>query len=203
MERYLRTVTLVACTWQHEKRVARRFEHIGKCGYAWLFLHFLLITICLNFPVTYNIARLSPFEFYSRLYGENVSSVIPDAGHPAWQDALQEALAENHDIFNQLMYENEFGKNVLLPFLGIAFLLTLVIQIAFYLCAVFFLKIARMHYTPLSLRNRLGLALFSSTLPVLAAAVFGMFLPTVHIIIFYFAVIFFVFQRSNKYRWRD
>ena len=184
MKNYFKAVTLGAFTWKNEERITLLFEYAGKCGYAWLFLHFLLVTVCLNFPVMYNIARLSPSEFYSRLSGENIAP---------------EAVTDSPENFNQLMYENEFGGNVLMPFLGIAFLLTLVIQIAFYLCAVFFLKVSRMHYTPVSFRGRLGLALFSSTLPVLAAAVFGMFLPTVHIIVFYFMVIFLVFQRSKCY----
>ena len=191
MKDYFKAVTLGAFTWKNEERTALLFEYAGKCGYAWLLLHFLLVTVCLNFPVTYNIARLSPFEFYSRLSGENIVPVIPETG--------QEALTDSPENFNELMYANEFGGNVLLPFLGIAFLLTLIIQIAFYLCTVFFLQVSRMHYTPFSFRDRLGLALFSSTLPVLAAAIFGMFLPTVHIIVFYFMVIFLVFQRSKCY----
>ena len=191
MKDYFKAVTLGAFTWKNEERTALLFEYAGKCGYSWLLLHFLLITICLNFPVTYNIARLPPFEFYSRLYGENASPFIPDAG--------QEAFTGSPENFNQLMSENGFGRNVLLPFLGVAFLLTLIIQIAFYLCAVFFLRISRMRMTQLSFRRRFGLTVFSSTLPVLAAAVFGMFLPTVHIIIFYFMIIFFIFQRSKRY----
>jgi hypothetical protein len=56
-----------------------------------------------------------------------------------------------------------------------------------------------MNAAPLSFHDRLGLAIFSSTLPVLAATLFGLFLPTVHIIVFYFIVMFYTFQRSNRY----
>jgi hypothetical protein len=50
---------------------------------------------------------------------------------------------------------------------------------------------------PLPFRERLALLLFTSTLPCLAAAVFGLFLPAVHIIVCYLAVILLTFPRSR------
>jgi maltodextrin utilization protein YvdJ len=187
MENYFRAVTLGAFTWKNEERIALFFEHIQRMGYAWLLLHFVLLTFCLNFPVTFAMARLSPFEMYNRVYGENVIQAI--TGKAADQAAIDE--------FNLLMFENGYGKNTLLPLLGMGFGLTLIIQAVFYLCTAFFLGLSRMHTAPLSFHDRLGLAFFSSTLPVLAAALFGLFLPTVHIIVFYFIVMFYTFQRST------
>jgi hypothetical protein len=194
MENYLRAVTLGAFTWRDKERIALLFDHIRKQGGLWLLFHFLLITVCLNFPVTLSVARLAPFELYSRLYGENFMSALPESGRffPEGNAAVQTDI----DNFNLFLYETGYGRNVLLPVLGMLFGLVLVIQTVFFLCAAFFLGLSRMNSSPLSFRDRFGLAVFSSTLPVLASSLFGLFLPTVHIIIFYFIIIFFIFQRS-------
>ncbi|MDR0495218.1 MAG: DUF1189 domain-containing protein [Treponema sp.] len=190
MKDYFRAVTLGAFTWKNEERIALFFDYIRRMGTAWLLLHFLLLTFCLNFPVTFAMARLPPFELYNRLYGANVIETM--MGSPV---ADQAAV----DDFNLLMLETGYGKNTLLPLLGVGFALILIIQIIFYLCAVFFLGLSRMKVAPLSFHDRLGLAVFSSTLPVLAATLFGLVLPTVHIIVFYFIVILYIFQRSHHY----
>jgi len=167
MNNYFRAVTLGAFTWKNEERINLLLENIRKIGSVWLAVHFLLLTFCLNFPVVFQIARISPQELNSRLYGYTESAEQLAAG------------------------------NMLMPVLWISFSIMLIIQAAFYLCTVFFLGLSRMNVAPLSFRDRMGLSLFSSTLPVLAAAIFGMFLPAVHIIIYYFVVMFFVFQRSK------
>ncbi|MCL2043535.1 MAG: hypothetical protein FWG89_05285 [Treponema sp.] len=199
MMHYFKTVTLGAFTWKNEERIALLMEHIRKTGTIWLLLHFFLITCCLNFPVILSMARLAPFEFYSRLYGENFSYALPESARAALTESVisEQAAIEN---FNMLMLESGYSRDVLLPFLSMAFGLIIIIQVVFYLCSVFFLKLSRMNLTPLSFHDRIGLALFSSTLPVPAAAIFGLYLPTVHIIIFYFLVMFFIFQRSKCYR---
>ena len=199
MNNYFKTVTLGAFTWKNEERIALLMEQIRKTGTAWLLLHFLLITCCLNFPVILSIARLAPFEFYSRLYGDNFSHALPESARSVFMEG---AMPDNEAVenFNMLMLESGYSRDVLLPFLGMAFGLIVIIQVMFYLCTSFFLKLSRMNLTPLSFHDRIGLALFSSTLPVPAAALFGLYLPTVHIIIFYFMVMFFVFQRSKLYK---
>jgi len=228
MEFYFKAVTLGAFTWRNEDRIALLLEHIRKMGAGWLLLHFLLLTLCLNFPVMYQIARLDPFEFYSRLLSgnneqrtenneqgtENNEQRIENNGQRTENSEQRiedsEQLTENSfapgfplptpdaiNEFNQQMSDNNYGRAVLLPILGFSFGLTLIIQIVFYLCAVFFLGLSRMNFTPLPFWERMGLCLFSSTLPVIAAALFGLFLPTVHIIIYYFIIIFFIFQRSK------
>ena len=195
MENYLKTVTLGAFTWKNRERMAMFFDHIRDQGFFWLSLHFLLVTVCLNFPVMLIIARLTPFEFYNRLYGENFISALPQVAGAFFSkgEVIDQSVI---DGFNTFMFENGYGRDVLLPLLGMIFGIILIIQAVFYLCAAFFIGLSRMNASPLSLRVRLGLALFSSTLPVLAASLFGLFLPTVHIIVFYFIIIFFIFQRS-------
>ena len=194
MKNYLRTVTLAAFTWKNEGRAALLFEHIRKTGIQWMVLHFTLVTLCLNFPVMFSMARLAPFELYSRLYGENFLNTLPESA--------QLTMAENPasgqiDDFNTLMLQNSYGRNVLLPFLCMSFGLVTLIQLVFYTCAVIFLGFSRMNVTPLPLRQRFGLVVYSSTIPVLAASLFGIFLPAVHIIVFYLMVIYFIFQRSR------
>jgi len=180
MREYLKAITLGAFTWKNEDRITLFFEQIKKTGKPWLLLHFFLLSLCLNFPVMFAIARLGPFELYSRLYGENFVETSP----------LE---------FNVLMYESGFSMNTMLPLLGMAFGLVIILQIIFYLFAVFFLGVSRMNLAPLSFCSRMGLALYSSTLPVIAASLFGFYLPTVHILIYYFMVMFFIFQRSRLY----
>ncbi|MCL2601045.1 MAG: hypothetical protein FWD88_07690 [Treponema sp.] len=194
MNDYLRAVTLGAFTWRNEERIAMLFECMRGAGGKWLALHFMLLSVCLNFPIIFAMARLSPFELFGRLYGEDFMDTMP-----MFADAYLTPGYGTPDPgdFNLLMLENDYGRTILLPILGAAFFLTLVIQAVFYLSAVFFLRISRMNIAPISFRDRMGLALYSSTLPVLLASLFGMFLPTVHIIIYYFAIIFIVFQRSS------
>jgi hypothetical protein len=55
-----------------------------------------------------------------------------------------------------------------------------------------------MNRSALSFRERLGLFAFSSTLPVLLSALFGLWLPTVHMVVFYFAVIIIGFYINNQ-----
>ena len=183
MRHYFKTVTLGSFTWKNEERLRLLFLHIRAEGIGVLFFHFLLTTICLNFPVTFNIARADPSEFYSRLYGE----------------AFELETDETAD-FNAAMIESGYGRNMLLPILWMSYFVIFIILFVFYLCAAFFLRIARMNSFAMDFRCRLSLALFSSTLPALFSSVLGFFLPTVHIIVFCLAVIIITFQRSNILR---
>ena len=201
MENYFKAVTLGAFTWKKKERIELLLELVSKMSGIWLVVHFLLITLCLSFPVTFQIARISPFELYSRLFGENFSFNFPDASDEGQAAQLMQRAqltqrAAEED-FNLYMMENDYGRNILLPLLGIMYGILLIIQVVFYFSAVFFLKLSRMNFTPLSFRQRIGLSLFSSTLPVLIMSLFGLYLPTVHIILYYFIVIFFIFQRSK------
>jgi len=162
------------------------FSHVRAQGVPVLVLHFLLITICLNFPVTFSIARAEPSEFYSRLYGETFTR---DMGETA--------------EFNRMMIENGYGRNALLPMLGMCLFITLIIMAVFYLCTALFLGIARMNTSGLNFRGRLSLALFSSTLPAFVSAIFGFIMPSVHIIVFCLIVILITFQRSNRFRFAE
>ena len=191
---YFRSITLGAFTWKNEDRIALLLEHIRAMGSGWLLLHFMLITMCLYFPVAFQIARLEPFELYSRLHGDQFYHLLPEDARAVLADDTDGAAVGN---FNQFMYSIGYGRNVLQPLLGMAFGLVIIIQAVFYLSAVFFLGLSRMNLAPLVFRQRMGLTLYSSTLPVLAASLFGLYLPTVHILIFYFIVMFFIFQRSR------
>ena len=190
MNEYLKAVTLGAFTWKDENRIALLLEYIRKAGNVWLVLHFLLLTLCLNFPVIFSITRLSPHELYSRLYPFGYEQLTEGSGRETEPE-------RSADEFNASMLESGYGRTVLMPILGMTFGLVLIIQIVFYFSAVFFVGLSRLNVTFLSFRDRMGMALYSSTLPVLLASLFGLYLPTVHIIIFYFLVMFFVFQRSK------
>ena len=184
MKDYFQTVTLGAFTWKNEERLGMLFSRIRAQGVPVLVLHFLLITICLNFPVTFSIARADPSEFYSRLYGENFTG---DMGETA--------------DFNRTMIENGYGRDILLPMLGMCLFITFIITAVFYLCTAFFLGIARMNASVMNFRSRLSLAVFSSTLPAFVTSVFGFFMPSVHIIVFCLIVILITFQRSSSLRY--
>jgi hypothetical protein len=202
MDFYFKAVTLGAFTFKNEERITLLFENIRKTGNFWLVLHFLLITLCLNFPVTFQIARIPPEEFFNRLFSGSSEQganelFLPQNNDQELANNDQEAVNNEFSHSSFLIPHSNYGRDMLNPMLGFMFLLTLIIQAVFYLCAVFFLGISRTNVTPLSFRDRMGLVLFSSTLPVLVCSLFGLFLPTVHILIFYFIIIFVIFHRSK------
>jgi len=192
MRNYFKAVTLGAFTWKDADRVGQFVEQIRKTSGLWLAVHLLLLTVCLNFPNDFSIINLTPYQlnsriaFYTENPGENVPALPKDAGD---EDAVK--------IFNDFMLQNGYRENILPLFLISLYLQTLIIQLIFYLCAVFFLKLSRLHVTQMNFRERMGLALYSSTMPALFCSIFGFFMPTLHIIVFYFIVIFFIFQRSR------
>jgi hypothetical protein len=225
MNNYLRTVTLGAFTWQNECRVTMLFDALRAIKGGWILLHFLLVTFCLNFPAVFIMSRLPPHELYGRLYGKEAGimwgEVSPPPAAPLPASALYAGSRssapplsggalppatppDSHsgaetEKFDALALESGYGRQMLLPLLGIVFCATIVIQAAFYLCAAFCLGLSRMTSSPLPFRIRFSLAVFSSTLPVLASSLLGLFLPAVHIIVFYFIVIFFIFQRNSRH----
>lgn len=195
---YFEAVTLGAFSFRDEVKTARLLSLIGGMKFSFILLHLVLISLALNFPVMFAISRLSPYGFYSRLYGEDFPGMIPEEARPLpARGAAAEDRENLADHFNFLMFQNAWGRRVLLPLLGLAFFLVLILQAVFYLSAVFFLGLNRMNSAVLSFRERLGLFAFSSTLPALLSALFGLWLPTVHLIVFYFAVIIAGFQRSK------
>ncbi|GHU99320.1 hypothetical protein FACS189483_08440 [Spirochaetia bacterium] len=203
MRAYFEAVTLGAFSLRDAAKNGRFITLIREMKWPWVLLHFCIITIALGFPVTLIIARLPPNELFTRLYGENFLAANPD-GAAAFnlENSGVEPLNSFPDIatvadFNTLMLQNGYGRNVLLPLLGMASGIVLILQIAFYALAAFFIRLSRINTEPLTFRERLALLLFSSTLPVLLAALFGLYLPTVHIIVFYFAVILLGFYRSK------
>jgi hypothetical protein len=165
---------------------------------GFIVLHFFLIALALNFPVMFAIARLEPWDFYSRLYGSRFAETLP-AEMGAGVEPFAETLVEP-DIaadFNGAMYSGGYGRRVMLPMLAFVFMLVLILQAVFYGCAAFFLGLARMTSSPLAYRDRLGILVFSSTLPAAAAALLGLWLPTVHLVVFYLAEIILAFTLAR------
>jgi hypothetical protein len=209
MKKYFEAVSLGAFFFGDEKKAALFITLVRGLPPRWVVLHFFLITICLNFPVMLAIARIEPYQAFSRLYGENFLTVhsggnlslnpgaetangFSDTDSPAFPADLPV------DDFNTLMLQNGYGRRIMLPLLAMAFGLILILQAAFYGSASFCIGLQRLVSVSLSMWDRLGLLLFSSTLPVFLAALFGVWLPTVHILLFYFAVIIIGFQRSKS-----
>jgi hypothetical protein len=193
MRDYFEAVTLGAFSFRNGKKATRLFSLIRGIKFSVILAHLFLISAALNFPVMLAISRLEPYELYSRLYGENLSAMLPEEARILPDQSGEDLI----DEFNVLMFANAWGRRVMLPLLGLAFLLVLLLQAAFYLSAVFFLGLNRMNSAALSFRERLGLFAFSSTLPALLSALFGIWLPTVHLLVFYFAVIIIGFYRSG------
>jgi hypothetical protein len=171
----------------------RRFVPLVKnLKGGFIALHFLVIALGLNFPVMFAIARLEPWDFYSRLYGDQFTEMLPaELNVPAEESSIAD--------FNGAMYAEGYGRRVMLPMLGFAFMLVLILQLAFYLCAAFFLGLSRMASSPLAYRDRFGILVFSSTLPAAASALLGLWLPTVHLVVFYLAEIILACGLSRAY----
>jgi hypothetical protein len=194
---YFEAVTLGAFSFRDKAKTTRLLSLLGGMGSSLVLLHLLVVSLALNFPVMFAISRLSPYELYSRLYGEDLPGLLPEELRLLWDREDAEGRENLIRRFNLLMFQNGWGRRVMLPLLGLALFLVLILQAVFYLAAVFFLGLNRMNSAPLSFRSRLGLFAFSSTLPALVSALFGLWLPTVHLLVFYFAVIFIGFQRSK------
>jgi pullulanase len=163
----------------------RRFAELaGRVPRGLVALHFFLIALALHFPVLFAAARLSPWELFSRLQG----------------DAFAEAASPlGPGEFNELMYENGYGSRVLLPLLGLSFVVVLVLQGVFYLLGALLLALHRITRSRLSFRERVSLFVMGSTLPVLGSSIIGLWIPTVHIVIFYLAAILLGFRASGSF----
>jgi hypothetical protein len=191
----------------------RRFAGLArKLKTSVIVFHFFVVALALHFPVMFAIVRLPPWEFYARLYGSGFAAALDESGLGA---VFAEAAAPNSDTvfgeaartaetispsdesairdFNTALYAGGYGVRVILPALGFTFLLIVILQAAFSLLAAFFLRTARLASSPLSYRECLSIITLSSTLPAAAAALFGLWLPTVHLVIFSFAEIILAF----------
>jgi hypothetical protein len=182
---------------------------VRKLKAGFIVFHFMVITLALNFPVMFAIARLDPWEFYSRLYGDGFAAALDKSGFsslpgsaslPSGVSAGAAAGGEEAVLsFNGAMYAGGYGRQVILPMLAFSLLLILILQLVFYLLAAFFLGLSRMTSSALPYRDRFGIFVFSSTLPAIGSAVLGLWLPTVHLVVFYFAEIILAFAVSRAY----
>jgi hypothetical protein len=186
-------------------RLRRFAELAGSVKVSFLVLHFLVIALALNFPVMFALSRLAPYDFFSRFYGPGFAEMLPPEIFPSGAEpgavpgagtGAVEAMAEN---FNGTMYAEGYGRRVMLPLLAFTFALILVLQTVFYALSALFLGAARMTTSPLSFRQRLGILVFSSTPPALAAALLGLWLPAVHLVVFYLAEGILAFAVSRAY----
>jgi hypothetical protein len=186
----------------------RRFvQLVQNLKGGFIALHFLVIALALNFPVMFAIARLDPWEMYSRLYGSAFAEMLSaelnapaEFGAPAELNAPAEFGGAGESAardFNAALYAEGYGRRVMLPMLAFVFALVLILQTVFYGLAAFFLGLARMTGTPLPWRDRFGILIFSSTLPAAAAALLGLWLPTVHLVVFYLGETILAFSLSR------
>jgi hypothetical protein len=162
----------------------RRFiELVKTLRKPYLLIHGFLITLALHFPIMLAIVRLSPWELYSRLYGEQFAGMVSaELGTPV--DLTAPDLI---DSFNTALYGSGYGASVLLPILFVSFALVVVLQLVYYLLASVCLGLHLFNSEQIRFRERVGVFVMSSTLPVLGAAIIGLWLPTLHIVVFYLA----------------
>jgi hypothetical protein len=198
---YFEAVSLGAFSFRDEAKTERLLFLIGGAKLSLILLHLFLVSLALYFPVIFALSRLEPSELYSRLYGEEFPRMLETYPPPGEDTAAPDFSGDGGVLenFNLLMFQNNWGRRVMLPLLTMAFFLTLILQAAFYPLAALCLGLHRMNRSLLSFRRRLGILVFSSTLPAALAAVFGIWLPTVHILVFYLAVIILSFKRSGHY----
>ncbi|MDR1352135.1 MAG: hypothetical protein LBK05_02540, partial [Treponema sp.] len=167
----------------------RRFVPLSKkVKGGFVVFHFLAISLALNFPVMFAIGRLSPWDFYSRLYGAGFTAALDASGFSFPPGSGGSVSIEEPDSplgpagetavrnFNGAMHGNGYGRRVVLPMLAFAFILVLIIQLVFYLLAAVFLGLSRMNSSALSFRDRFGILVLSSTLPAAASAFLGLWL---------------------------
>lgn len=195
---YLEAVALCAFDKRGGGRLHSLVLLVKGMKWRYVLLHFFLVTLMLNLPVMSAIAQLSPHELYSRLLADRFNELLIEAmpGGGSEISADNEALMAEFDL---LMYEQGYGKTVVLPLLFFIFMVVAVLQIVFYLLAAFFLWLYRLNASRFSFRERFGIAVLASTFPVLGAALLGFWLPALHIIVFYFAVIFLIFAISLQF----
>jgi hypothetical protein len=109
-------------------------------------------------------------------------------------EAVHEQIVE---VFNDEMIRSGYDK-IVIALVGAGFFLVLVLQTGFYLTAGFCMGLQRVGDNFLTFRVRVGILAFSSTLPVFVAALIGLWAPTLHIVVFYFAVIVIGFRRNKQ-----
>jgi hypothetical protein len=190
LKEYLEAVTLGAFSYRDALKAGRFFSLARETPARFLLLHLALVSLALNFPLMLAIARLPPHETLARLYGGDVMG----GAAPGFLRGSPEDLTEDFDLY---LYERGYGRAVMLPLMGAAFLLLLILQGVFYLLAALFMGLHRMNLSPLPFPAAVSFLVFSSTLPAFLSALFGIGMPAVHIILFYLAVIIISFHRSK------
>ncbi|MDR1910137.1 MAG: hypothetical protein LBQ35_09525 [Spirochaetaceae bacterium] len=194
MKRYFEAVTLGAFTLRDRTRTARFMGLIRDMPFPAGALQFLFIAAALNFPVMLALARLSPYELFNRLYGGNIPASLPEEAAVLFSGGAGEGLIGD---FNLFMLQNGYGRRILLPLLGMAFALVVLLQAVFFLSAGFCLGLKRMVSVQIPFGERAAFLLFLSTLPAGLCLLLGLVLPTVHLIVFFLSVIMLGFYRNG------
>ncbi|MDR1216634.1 MAG: hypothetical protein LBK25_08130 [Treponema sp.] len=202
MRDYLEAITLGASL---SKDNAPQFlALLEKMKTRTIVLQLLMVTLALNFPIMFNIARLSPYQIFSSLYAENfVPSLSDDLRLRIEANTDSDGLTIDETIHEQIVEDFntamlDFGK-ISTALMGMGFFLVIVLQIAFYLTVAFCMGLQRPLIAPLAFRSRVGILAFSSTLPVFAASLMGLWMPILHILVFYFAVLLIGFRRNRQH----
>ena len=103
------------------------------------------------------------------------------------------------EIFSMIAVYNLYIVHFLLPMLVIALLVSLVLQVLFYLVFAAFLGFYRLQSTKFPFRENVKIVIMSSLFPALLCTALGFILPAVHIIIFQMVNILLLFYFSKKY----
>ena len=127
-----------------------------------------------------NIVLSAPIEFFPELFN------------------LDRTPLSFGEVFSMIAMYNMYITSFLLPLLGIAFFVLLILQLFFYLMSAIFLGIFRLASTKIEFSKRVKIVVMSSTLPVLISTAAGFFLPAVHIILFQMLSLLLLFYLSKK-----
>ena len=104
-----------------------------------------------------------------------------------------------NELFDMISVYNLYITQFLLPFLGLAMLVVLVLQVFFMLVFAFFLGLFRAMTSSFSFAERLKIVIMSSLPLSLVCMIIGFFLPAIHIIIYQMLNILMLLFISKRY----
>ncbi|MEG2404353.1 MAG: hypothetical protein RSC01_05475 [Oscillospiraceae bacterium] len=105
------------------------------------------------------------------------------------------------EAFSRIAMYNMYIPQVLLPVLLIAFFITFILQLFFYLISAIAIGVFRLTATRFEFSKKVKIVILSSLFPALLSMILGLFLPAVHIVVFQLLnllLIFFLFRKSDK-----
>ncbi|MEG1752352.1 MAG: hypothetical protein RR234_00425 [Christensenella sp.] len=105
------------------------------------------------------------------------------------------------ETFSRIAMYNMYIIQVLIPVLLIAFLITFVLQMLFYVISAIAIGVFRLTSSRFEFNKKLKLVILNSLLPALLSLLLGFLLPTVHIIVFQvlnLLLILFLFKKIDR-----